>query len=115
VNDNGRKDELICRCEEVTREEMLRVIREVGADADIDKVKRATRAGMGLCQGRTCRRLVLQLLSRETGKSMAELEPASQRAPLRPIEMKVLISPREGAAEEQPGAGGAGPGTGRKE
>lgn len=54
-------DELICRCEEVSREEIEKAIEDGAVTAN--EVKRFTRAGMGLCQGRTCRRLVERILS----------------------------------------------------
>ena len=47
---------IICRCQEVTEQEILDAIRD-GADT-VDGVKRRTRACMGLCQGKTCGRLV---------------------------------------------------------
>ncbi len=43
-------DIIICRCQEVTRQEILDAI-EQGATT-VDGVKRRTRAGMGLCQER---------------------------------------------------------------
>jgi len=79
---------LICRCEEVTEEEILAAIRE-GAN-DIAGIRRRTRAGMGLCQGRTCRRLIANILTRETEKPPSELTPETQRPPLRPIKFEVL-------------------------
>jgi NAD(P)H-nitrite reductase large subunit len=84
---------LVCRCEEVTRKELREAIKNGGID--MDKLKRMTRAGMGLCQGRTCRKTVMQILAEELGVSVEELEVATFRAPLRPLEMKVLISPKE--------------------
>ena len=61
-----KKDVYICRREEITEEEVLKAI-ERGA-RDIDGVKRLTRAGMGLCQGKTCSVLVRNILSRELKK-----------------------------------------------
>ena len=45
---------------------------------------------MGLCQGQTCSRLVKGIVARELGVSPAELEPATSRVPMRPIEMRVF-------------------------
>ena len=53
--------EIVCRCEEVTREEIMEAIRQ--GDGSLDAIKRRTRAGMGFCQGRTCRRLIARILS----------------------------------------------------
>lgn len=79
---------LICRCEEVTEEE---IIAAIGAGArDIAGVRRRTRAGMGLCQGRTCRRLIANILARETEKPLSELVFETQRPPSRPIKLEVM-------------------------
>jgi hypothetical protein len=46
---------------------------------------------MGFCQGKTCQHLVARILSRETGRSMAELLPPTFRAPVRPVRIDVLL------------------------
>lgn len=78
-------DLIICRCEEVTKGEIRDVIRQGAQTAD--EVKRLTRAGMGLCQGKTCRRLVNRMLAEETGRDIAEITPSSFRPPVRPIQL----------------------------
>ena len=50
--ENIDKDTIICRCEDVTKNEILRVV-DQGAK-DINQIKSWTRLGMGPCQGRTC-------------------------------------------------------------
>ena len=72
-------DQIVCRCEEVTQGE----------------IRRYLRCGMGLCQGQTCARLVKGIVARELGVSPDELEPASSRAPMRPIEMSVFAKEAE--------------------
>jgi len=57
----------VCRCEEVTREELEAAI-EDGA-VTMNEVKRWTRAGMGLCQGKTCSKTVMAMLAQKTGKT----------------------------------------------
>ncbi|UCB45649.1 MAG: (2Fe-2S)-binding protein, partial [Spirochaetota bacterium] len=47
---------IICRCEEITFGEIRRAI-QAGAQ-DVDAVKRMTRAGMGLCQSKSCYDLI---------------------------------------------------------
>lgn len=78
-------DVLICRCQEVTRQEIVAAIRE-GA-VTVDGVKRRTRAGMGLCQGKSCGRLIARIIAEETGKPLSEILPQYARMPVRPIEM----------------------------
>ena len=45
--------DLICECELVTRDRVLRAITEGGA-ANVDDIRRDTRLGMGPCQGGFC-------------------------------------------------------------
>jgi NAD(P)H-nitrite reductase large subunit len=86
-----RADMYVCRCCEVAEAEVLDAIRN-GAE-DVDAVKRATRAGMGLCQGRSCSHLVSQLIRRETGKAPNDIRPATCRPPIRPIPAGRLAEP----------------------
>jgi len=79
---------LICRCEEITEEEIRQAIRD-GADI-IDAVKRRTRAGMGLCQGHTCTKLIARIISEETGKPLSEIKLPNVRPPVRPISVRLL-------------------------
>jgi len=81
----------ICRCEEVSEEEIRRAIAE-GA-VSVSGVKRRTGAGMGLCQGRTCRRLIVNLIAVETGRSPGEIESATTRPPVRPVTVAALLNP----------------------
>ena len=79
----------VCRCEEITEDEILEAI---GAGArSLDEIKRRTRAGMGLCQGKTCQRLVARLLARELCSTLGEVAPYSARPPTRPLPMAVFM------------------------
>ena len=81
-------DEIICRCEEITEDEIIEAISN-GATT-VNEIKKWTRAGMGLCQGRTCRRLIEGILSKQTGIALKDIKPSTYRQPVRPIEMGVL-------------------------
>ena len=78
----------ICRCEEVLQEDIEQAIDE-GATT-VDSIKRFTRAGMGLCQGRSCRQLVTRIIAAKTGESMAKIYPATSRTPCRPVKLSLL-------------------------
>ncbi len=80
-------DMLICRCEEITKGEIRRAVHD--GMYTITEIRRYLRCGMGLCQGQTCARLVKNIVAKELKVSPAELEPATSRAPMRPIEMRV--------------------------
>ncbi|WP_132246519.1 (2Fe-2S)-binding protein [Marinisporobacter balticus] len=81
-------DEIICRCEEITESEIVEAIRN-GATT-VNEIKKWTRAGMGLCQGRTCRRMIERILARETGIELKDIKPSTYRQPVRPIKMGAL-------------------------
>ncbi|MDD6617359.1 MAG: (2Fe-2S)-binding protein [Lachnospiraceae bacterium] len=88
------EDIIICRCQEVTRREILDAIAD-GATT-VDGVKRRTRAGMGLCQGKTCERLVAKIIAEQTGRPMAEILPPKSRIPVRPVKIGMI-----GGAEDE--------------
>ena len=87
----GDQDLIICRCEEVSQDEIVDSI-EWGARTLTD-VKRLTRAGKGLCQGKTCGRLVSQLLHK-SGKGLDKSfpKPSTVRPPVRPLRVGELAS-----------------------
>jgi Fe-S-cluster-containing hydrogenase component 2 len=84
----GRDEVYICRCNEVSEAEIRQAVRE-GATT-VAAVKLATRAGMGLCQGRTCRRLVSRIIAEETGRNPADIMPATLRPPVRTLPLGTL-------------------------
>ena len=84
---------MICRCEDVTREDVLACI-SAGYNT-IDEIKRITRAGMGPCQGRTCRQMIAFELSRAFGISMEEVLMPTFRPMTKPISMGALADAYE--------------------
>jgi NAD(P)H-nitrite reductase large subunit len=82
------EDVIICRCEEVTRGEIVAAIR-AGARTPAG-IRARTRAGMGLCQGSTCMPLIAQILAEETGIPLEKIEIPPTRPPARPVKMKEL-------------------------
>ncbi len=59
--------EVVCRCEGITRGEILAALRRPVPANSIDGVKRRVRAGMGRCQGGFCSPAVAQLIAQEQG------------------------------------------------
>ena len=100
-------DQLLCQCEEVTSDDILslRPPRYLGwlehgerctssglaalgeVVPDPDAVKRLTRAGMGVCQGRRCREQIAALLALASGSSLARIPLATYRPPVRPVRL----------------------------
>ena len=89
---------LLCRCEDLTRETILKCIEE--GYRTLDEIKRVTRAGMGPCQGRTCRMLIAQELSNYYGVPMEEVLMTTFRPPVKPISMGALADAYAEGGEE---------------
>ena len=85
---------LVCRCEEITAGEIRKAVREYEGTS-VTEIKRRVRAGMGLCQGRTCGKLVTRIIQEELGKKADEVEPA------RPITFGELAGEEGGRTDEQ--------------
>jgi bacterioferritin-associated ferredoxin len=75
----------VCRCEEVTEEEVRKMVRS--GVSTVDGIKRATRAGMGLCQSKTCFVNIARIIHEETGIPFEEIEPMRIRIPVRPLKV----------------------------
>lgn len=83
-------DMVICRCEEITLGEIRDAIRN--GFKTLNGIKRVTRAGMGLCQGQTCQRLVTRIITEELGIAAADVDPTTARGPVRPLPLKVFAN-----------------------
>lgn len=81
------RDIVICRCEEVTLEEIREWI-DKGYDT-FDELKRVLRVGMGPCQGRGCRDIILREISRRTGTPVAEVPCGTFRPPVKAVKVRV--------------------------
>jgi thioredoxin reductase len=107
----------VCQCEEVTAREILEVrpprylgwedvptggekdparrnrrdLRSLLGDSPPhpDQVKRLTRAGMGVCQGRRCREQVAALLALAANVPLENIPAATHRAPVRPMRLNL--------------------------
>jgi len=93
VSDPSPRDDddlIICRCEEITKGQIRAAI--AAGMCTLNGVKRVTRAGMGLCQGQTCQRLVTQILCQELKLTPDLVEPTTARPPTRPIPLDLLAT-----------------------
>lgn len=70
---NANYGEIVCRCETVTKAEILGALRSPLGVRDMDAIKRRTRAGMGRCQGGFCGMLLPGIIAEETGMPLAEI------------------------------------------
>lgn len=81
---------LICRCEEVSRAEIREAVQS-GA-TNLWQVRRLTRAGMGLCQGRSCQHLVARLMAETLEQPIEDVLHPSYRSPIQPVPINTLGS-----------------------
>lgn len=65
IRENPDFGEVVCRCRDVTKGEILEAVRR-GAST-VEGVKRRTGAGMGCCQGSRCAQAVLELMGGADG------------------------------------------------
>ena len=74
IKENESWGRIVCRCEKVTEAEIIQAIHSPLPATTVDAVKRRTRAGMGRCQGGFCGTRVIEILARETGKTIPEIK-----------------------------------------
>ena len=86
------EDIVVCRCEEVTMKEIREWIAR-GYDT-FDELKRLLRVGMGPCQGRGCREIILREISRAKCIPVSEIPSGTIRPPVKPI--KCELTARKG-------------------
>ena len=70
IEKNSDYGKIVCRCEEVSKGEILQAIHSVIPAVTVNAVKRRVRSGMGRCQGGFCRPLVAEIIQDETGLSL---------------------------------------------
>ena len=94
-NKSGKKSSglpestMVCRCEDITLGEIRALIAEGYTTAE--EIKRISRCGMGPCQGRTCRELLLAELSKALGEKIDKVAPTKYRPPTKPIRLGGLV------------------------
>jgi NADPH-dependent 2,4-dienoyl-CoA reductase/sulfur reductase-like enzyme len=79
----------ICRCEEVTRDTLERALAD--GPGHIGALKRATRAGMGPCQGRYCGPLIAAMTARRIGEDLTEMSGFAPNPPVKPVTIADLL------------------------
>ncbi|MCS7258829.1 MAG: (2Fe-2S)-binding protein [candidate division WOR-3 bacterium] len=83
-----KKEVIICRCEEISEEEIVKVIKQ--GYTSLNEIKRLLRCGMGHCQGRSCLPVIARLICKYAHKSPSEIKFPTSRPPLKPIPLDVL-------------------------
>lgn len=85
----GIPDEtVICRCEEVTMGEIRRQLEN--GFSTMNGIKKATRCGMGNCQGRTCGPILFDIISAFTKRPPESIGYTSARSPVKTVSLGAL-------------------------
>lgn len=74
IKKNPDYGEIVCRCEEISKGEIIDALRSPLPVYTVDAIKRRVRPGMGRCQGGFCMPLVMKIISNESGLPLEEIE-----------------------------------------
>ena len=77
IHENPDYGEIVCRCECISKGEILDALRSPVPVYTADAVKRRVRCGMGRCQGGFCLPQVMEIISEETGLPPEEIVKSS--------------------------------------
>lgn len=83
----------VCKCCDVTLKDIRDLIKK--GYTTLDEIKRLSRAGMGQCEGKTCRTLIMQEISKATGKNMKDIEVSTFRPPVVTIPLGLIVEEAE--------------------
>jgi len=88
-----KKRAIVCRCEDITKEEVIDAIDE--GYTDLEELRKKLRIGMGPCQGRVCIQLVMKILEKKTGKKALKTSLPTSRPPIIPVSLGTLASDKD--------------------
>ena len=83
------KDAIVCRCEDLTYAAIQEAMGHNGLKS-MASIKRATRAGMGRCQGRYCGPAIARMLAAANGQPVEEDASWAPPPPIKPIRIAEL-------------------------
>lgn len=73
---------IVCRCEEISRGEILDALRSPACPPTVDAVKKRVRPGMGRCQGGFCSPQVVCIIAEYLGVPLTEVKKSSEQSPI---------------------------------
>jgi len=80
---------IICRCERVTKKEIIDYIKKTGT-RDVNAVKAGLRVGMGPCGGKTCTELIMRIF-RELGIDLKDVKKPVERPFTQEVPLKAFL------------------------
>ncbi len=81
---------IICRCEELTLDDIRSGLNT--KPGHVGTLKRATRVGMGRCQGRYCGPVAAHIVAEETGQAIEDLSFFAPRVPIKPVAISAILA-----------------------
>jgi NADPH-dependent 2,4-dienoyl-CoA reductase/sulfur reductase-like enzyme len=75
----------VCRCEHITAGEVRQALRQTIGASEVNRVKAATRCGMGRCQGRFCGLAAAELTAAVMNRPDAPLDRLRAQPPVKPL------------------------------
>lgn len=100
IAENPDYGQIICRCESISKGEILDAIRRPIPATSLDSIKRRTRAGMGRCQGGFCGPRVVGIIEQELGISPLEVTKRGKESRILAMRAKELAL-QEGGSHEK--------------
>ena len=85
----SKKDIIICRCEDVTLEDIEDIMNE--GYTSFEEIKRLLRVGMGPCQGITCGQLLQREISKFLKVPLKEVEVQKVRPLISGVKLKSIV------------------------
>lgn len=91
---SAQKDDLtVCRCEEVSLGDIRKSLGVKPGHAG--SIKRATRAGMGRCQGRYCGPVTARIVAATDGRPVEDRSFYAPRVPIKPVSIAAILAAQE--------------------
>ncbi len=85
----NEKDVIICRCEDVTLEDLHKLMEE--GYTSFEEIKRILRVGMGPCQGNSCGQLVQREIAKFTKTPIDKVKTQKVRPLTAGVKLKAIV------------------------
>ncbi len=82
IKENPDYGEIVCRCEEISKGEILDALRSPICVPTLDGVKKRVRPGMGRCQGGFCSPLVTKIIAEYQNVPLSDVRKSDERSVL---------------------------------
>jgi len=82
IKNNPDYGVIVCRCEEISKGEILDSIRGPIKVYSVDAIKKRVRPGMGRCQGSFCLPSIMKIISDETGIKLKDIVKLNEQSKL---------------------------------